>query len=889
MKIKNIILTCIVSTLALLMFSTNSLATENITFTDSVFKEQVLYHGMTADYSVADQNSDGEISVEEAEQISIIDIYSKCSLADLEYLPNLTRLCISSSDFDSLDDLNNIKLENLKTVWFYNNPKLEDISVLGKFDTIKDISITDMPVVDVSFLGNLVNLEQVSLNYLNISDVSSLNNNENLKYINFNGLSNLKDISSLNNLPNLIGFRMFGSGVTNISALSKSTKLETLATQYLKMKNLDFMKNYTKLSYLEMTHGTLEDISGLSNCTALEVAILHNNNISNIDVFENCPKLFTLNISANPLSDIEVLVSLNSQAHVFIDTGVNPYDDATFHVLCTIVERGGHYLLGDCSKFEPKEDENGLTFTLNDDKTGYILTGCSNDDLTNLVIPDLFNGLPVVEIKPNAFENANIERVKFGKNIIKIGAMAFYNCKKLAGEIVFPESLKELESCAFTYCENISSIKLNEGLEKIESATFADCINLTGELKLPSTMKVVDAFSFNNTDFNTIILNDELEIINSSAFFGNDNLKGELKLPSNLKELGSNAFGGCTGITGTIYIPNGITKLYGAFNDCTNITKVEISGNLESIEHNAFKGMTSLYEVVLPEKVNTFQGYIFDGCTSLKEDFIFPKSITNFVGFEMFANSSIENVSLPTDCEVVPGYLFSYCTSLRTVVLPRDVETITIPKTAFSNTTGLEKIIIPKNIKSINHDEEWVSFAKQNRNCSENFAIYGYKGTYAEEYATQNGYKFVSMDQNTLKETKEVSVDDEIVSVMPIDKLTKIEDVLKIESFPTIGDYEIVVVDKDGNEKDSTQKLGSRDVIQIKDDEGNVIEEHVVVVNGDVNGDGEVKMYDSFQILKGSIMNSNNDAIETLIRDKNGDGKVMMYDAFQFLKQAIIG
>ena len=73
--------------------------------------------------------------------------------------------------------INKLKWINNKS---YNNPKLEDISVIGKFDTIKDISITDMPVVDVSFLGNLVNLEQVSLNYLNISDVSSLNNNENL-------------------------------------------------------------------------------------------------------------------------------------------------------------------------------------------------------------------------------------------------------------------------------------------------------------------------------------------------------------------------------------------------------------------------------------------------------------------------------------------------------------------------------------------------------------------------------------------------------------------------------------------------------------------------------------------------------------------------------------
>ena len=683
----------------------------------------------------------------------------------------------------------------------------------------------------------------------------------------------------------------------NLNCFENLNDIVGLEMTNCKIKDISGLKNLKKLLYLNLNNNNIVDISAICDLPNLSELYIANNKIENVGFYDDndiysVPKwenLVYLDMNYNPINNIDFLTSLSSKYNSFIDTDVNPYDERTAKIIDELNSNGRFVTLGDVSRFEPITDENGIVYILNRYKTGYIVIGKTNENLVDLIIPDRFNNLPVVEIKNDSFNKSNIKSLKIGNRIEKIGAMAFYNCKNLTGEIVFPESLKELESCAFTYCENISSIKLNEGLEKIESATFADCINLTGELKFPSTMKVIDAYAFNNTDFNKITFNDEIEMISNSAFANNTNLNGELELPPNLKELGSCAFGGCTGITGTIYIPKGITKLYGVFNDCINITKVEISGNLESIEHNAFKGMTSLYEVVLPKKVNTFQGYIFDGCTSLKEDFIFPKSITNFVGFEMFRNSSIENVSLPTDCEIVPGFLFSYCTSLRTLVLPRDVETITIPKTAFRNTTGLEKIIIPKNIKSIIHDEEWVSFAKQNRNCSENFAIYGYKGTYAEEYATQNGYKFVLMDQNTLKETKEVSVDDETVSVMPIDKLTKIEDILKIESFPTIGDHEIVVVDKNGNEKDATQKLGSRDVIQIKDDEGNVIEEHVVIVNGDVNGDGEIKMYDSFQILKGSIMNSNNDAIETLIRDKNGDGKIMMYDAFQFLKQAIIG
>ena len=63
----------------------------------------------------------------------------------------------------------------------------------------------------------------------------------------------------------------------------------------------------------------------------------------------------------------------------------------------------------------------------------------------------------------------------------------------------------------------------------------------------------------------------------------------------------------------------------------------------------------------------------------------------------------------------------------------------------------------------------------------------------------------------------------------------------------------------------------------------------VIIVKGDVNGDGKIRIYDAFQILKDVLVPGNNlSEIDIQIRDFNGDGQVRIYDAFQFLKQAIL-
>ncbi len=119
---------------------------------------------------------------------------------------------------------------------------------------------------------------------------------------------------------------------------------------------------------------------------------------------------------------------------------------------------------------------------------------------------------------------------------------------------------------------------------------------------------------------------------------------------------------------------------------------------------------------------------------------------------------------------------------------------------------------------------------------------------------------------------------------------TTINSSLSIDNFPVLGKgYTVEVYTSDDAFKSVLDYYGSKNIIKIKKD-GNVEQEYLVIVNGDVNGDGKAMLYDAFQILKDTILPGTVlDDFDKLIRDANNDGFIMLYDAFQFLKRSILG
>lgn len=145
-----------------------------------------------------------------------------------------------------------------------------------------------------------------------------------------------------------------------------------------------------------------------------------------------------------------------------------------------------------------------------------------------------------------------------------------------------------------------------------------------------------------------------------------------------------------------------------------------------------------------------------------------------------------------------------------------------------------------------------------------------------------NVCEFNSKPVYTLLPVEKVS----LKNIIKFNTETKISSILNEEKFPALNEYEVIIIDATGNKKQITENVGSKNVIQIKDKEGNIAESYTTIVKGDITGNGQASIEDIFQMLSDSILDDVlYDEMDIEIRDYDGNNEVKMYDAFNFLKE----
>lgn len=317
---------------------------------------------------------------------------------------------------------------------------------------------------------------------------------------------------------------------------------------------------------------------------------------------------------------------------------------------------------------ETIQDESGLLYYVENDKA--VVTKYNGTN-TDVVIPDVYNSVPVVAIDAYAFfENQNVRSVTIGSNIqsigsyaflgcfnlesfnftgsnrvIRIGDWAFAYCSQLSSELYMTDNLMYLGYEAFYECNNLTgSIYVSQNLSYVYDNTFYNCENLTGDLyvpdnikyigmnafygcrnigpllRLPEDLEVIDYYAFCGTQsITTVIWPKNLKSIGSSAF-GYSGLSGTLELPDSVEFIGDGAFRN-TGISGTLRLPANLKAIaQTVFVDCIGITGVVTNEVLESVGHSAFGDCTSLTgTITLPESTSFIAAFAFAGCTNLKK------------------------------------------------------------------------------------------------------------------------------------------------------------------------------------------------------------------------------------------------------------------------------
>ena len=303
-----------------------------------------------------------------------------------------------------------------------------------------------------------------------------------------------------------------------------------------------------------------------------------------------------------------------------VTVGANGFKDKTSQtVIVTVID----------------EPSPGLTFTLNDTGTAYLVSKGTITD-TAVVIPAKHEGLPVTGIADNGFANYSMT------------------------SIGIPDSVTSIGSGAFSGCTGLASIALPDSVMSIGIGAFSDCSGLTS-ITLPFTGETWDGTT-PNTHFGYIFGA-------SNATDQNSSLPAKLKTVTLTSgtSIADNAFSGC-GLT-SITIPASVISIgSGAFSDCTLLTSFTIPAEVKSIGNDAFSGCFNLASITIPAKVESIGNDAFSGCSSLTSITI-PGSVTE-IGSGAFSGCALTSITIPASVTNIGSGAFSDCNTLASISIP---------------------------------------------------------------------------------------------------------------------------------------------------------------------------------------------------------------------------
>ena len=325
------------------------------------------------------------------------------------------------------------------------------------------------------------------------------------------------------------------------------------------------------------------------------------------------------------------------------------------------------------------------------------------------------------------------------------------------------------------YIGNISDLYVPETISGIEVTGFSKgAFNTVIGLTLPETVTEIPVSAFAKNSSIEFVRGEGIVTVKSGAFSQSNIMYVEFPVAECIQDQAFNlAAKFCVGyfpnvkiIEGDAFSYSRIISFYGpevqeiddsAFGQCSRLEKVyfpqctiinEIWGN-----NGVFDSCSRLVSVEMP-LITNLTAYALNDTAILKADFPYIKTIEEKAFYNCF---ELEYVYMPALLTVPKQAFSSY--GVNPIAKPRffRFDSVTqIEKDAFGkHPTARIEFSHLETAQSLPQTEGCIiSMPSTFRECTEdtkvrNYKVYGTKGTYAEQWANENGHKFIEVSQDT--------------------------------------------------------------------------------------------------------------------------------------------
>lgn len=333
-----------------------------------------------------------------------------------------------------------------------------------------------------------------------------------------------------------------------------------------------------------------------------------------------------------------------------------------------------------CSKCgDVWEYTEGLEFKIGESYCTVV--GKGNANTADIVIPYGHNGLPVIYIGEEAFENdAALKSVKLPYGIKSIGSYSFSGCTSLE-EINIPGSVISISTRAFQACSKLEKadfetydwyVLIGDDRRRRNQSTsvFEDGLSAAKTLRGIYDHDMVFIFSKSVADSGFVC--EEGEHIYNYLNFCDICQKSWVDSGFNYNFIG--------------YLPGWNRCEYSVWSLPNNETEVVVPRGINwnpvtQIDERCLSGRKHIKTIMLPDTIEVIGEYAFEG-------------------------TGITEIVLPSKLTAVSAYLFKDCTLLTEVYIPKNVTNIA--PMAFNNCTFLTKVVFedPDGWEIIGYDNQ---------------------------------------------------------------------------------------------------------------------------------------------------------------------------------------